>query len=47
MLEKKISIQTSSSVTDGGTQRTNYEREDIGLTLKSKNLEFQVTQNLL
>jgi general secretion pathway protein D len=33
---EKISMQTSSSVTDGGTQRTNYEREDIGLTLKVK-----------
>ena len=33
---RKISMQTSSSVTDGETQRTNYEREDIGLTLKIK-----------
>lgn len=33
---EKISIQTSSSVTDGGTQRTNFQREDVGLTLKVK-----------
>lgn len=33
---EKISIQTSSSVTDGGTSRTNYQREDVGLTLKVK-----------
>jgi len=33
---EKISIQTSSSVSDGGTQRTNYQREDVGLTLKVK-----------
>ena len=33
---EKISIQTSSSVTDGGTERTNYQREDVGLTLKVK-----------
>ncbi len=33
---EKISVQTSSSVTDGGTQRTNYQREDVGLTLKVK-----------
>jgi general secretion pathway protein D len=33
---EKISIQISSSVTDGGTQRTNYQREDVGLTLKVK-----------
>jgi general secretion pathway protein D len=33
---EKISIQVSSSVTDGGTQRTNYQREDVGLTLKVK-----------
>ena len=33
---EKISIQTSNSVTDGGTLRTNYQREDVGLTLKVK-----------
>ena len=33
---EKISIQTSSSLSDGGTQKSNYEREDIGLTLKVK-----------
>lgn len=33
---EKISIQTSSSVTDGGTERRNYQREDVGLTLKVK-----------
>ena len=33
---EKISVQTSSSVTDGGTQRSNYQREDVGLTLKVK-----------
>ncbi|MDY3204494.1 MAG: secretin N-terminal domain-containing protein [Arcobacter sp.] len=33
---EKISVQTSSSLTDGGTQRTNYQREDVGLTLKVK-----------
>lgn len=33
---EKISIQVSSSVTDGGTERTNYQREDVGLTLKVK-----------
>jgi len=33
---EKISMQISSSVTDGGTERTNYDREDIGLTLKVK-----------
>jgi general secretion pathway protein D len=33
---EKISIQTSSSITDGGTERTNYQREDVGLTLKVK-----------
>lgn len=33
---EKISVQTSSSVSDGGTQRTNYQREDVGLTLKVK-----------
>ncbi|WP_198305468.1 type II secretion system protein GspD [Arcobacter vandammei] len=33
---EKISVQTSSSVTDGGTQRTNFQREDVGLTLKVK-----------
>lgn len=33
---EKISIQISSSVTDGGTERTNYQREDVGLTLKVK-----------
>ena len=31
-----ISIKTSSSVTDGGTTRENFEREDVGLTLKVK-----------
>lgn len=33
---EKISMQTSSSVTDGGTSKSNYEREDVGLTLKVK-----------
>lgn len=33
---EKISVQTSSSVTDGGTSKTNYQREDVGLTLKVK-----------
>ncbi|BAK74205.1 MAG: secretin N-terminal domain-containing protein [Arcobacter sp.] len=33
---EKISVETSSSVTDGGTERTNYQREDVGLTLKVK-----------
>lgn len=33
---EKISVQTSSSVSDGGTERTNYQREDVGLTLKVK-----------
>ncbi len=33
---EKISVQTSNSVTDGGTSRTNYQREDVGLTLKVK-----------
>ncbi|WP_418179794.1 type II secretion system protein GspD [Aliarcobacter lanthieri] len=33
---EKISVQTSSSITDGGTERTNYQREDVGLTLKVK-----------
>lgn len=33
---EKISIQTSSSLTDGGTSKTNYQREDVGLTLKVK-----------
>ena len=31
-----ISIKTSSSVTDGGTTNENYQREDVGLTLKVK-----------
>ena len=31
-----ISIKVSSSVTDGGTVNENYEREDVGLTLKVK-----------
>lgn len=31
-----ISIKVSSSVTDGGTTKENYEREDVGLTLKVK-----------
>lgn len=31
-----VSIQTSSSVTDGGTTSNSYTREDIGLTLKVK-----------
>lgn len=31
-----VSIQTGSSTTDGGTTKINYEREDIGLTLKVK-----------
>jgi general secretion pathway protein D len=31
-----ISIKVSSSITDGGTTKENYEREDVGLTLKVK-----------
>ena len=31
-----ISIKVSSSVTDGGTVKENFEREDVGLTLKVK-----------
>ena len=31
-----ISIKVSSSITDGGTVKENYEREDVGLTLKVK-----------
>lgn len=31
-----ISIKTSSSVTDGGTTKENFKREDVGLTLKVK-----------
>jgi general secretion pathway protein D len=31
-----ISIKVSSSVTDGGNIKENYEREDVGLTLKVK-----------
>lgn len=31
-----ISIKTSSSITDGGTTRENFQREDVGLTLKVK-----------
>lgn len=31
-----ISIKTSSSVTDGGTTRENFQREEVGLTLKVK-----------
>jgi len=31
-----ISIQTGSTTTDGGTTKTNFEREDVGLTLKVK-----------
>ena len=33
---EKISVQTSSSVSDGGLERTNFQREDVGLTLKVK-----------
>lgn len=33
---EKISVEISSSITDGGTQRSNYQREDVGLTLKVK-----------
>ncbi|MDN5107097.1 secretin N-terminal domain-containing protein [Aliarcobacter butzleri] len=33
---EKISVEISSTLTDGGLQRINYEREDIGLTLKVK-----------
>ncbi|MCT7909760.1 hypothetical protein N5915_09370 [Arcobacter lacus] len=33
---EKISVEISSTLTDGGIQRTNYEREDVGLTLKVK-----------
>lgn len=33
---EKISVQTSTSLTDGGTERSNYQREDVGLTLKVK-----------
>ena len=31
-----ISIKVSSSISDGGTTKENYEREDVGLTLKVK-----------
>lgn len=31
-----ISLKVSSSVTDGGTTKENYQREDVGLTLKVK-----------
>ncbi|MDY0051287.1 MAG: hypothetical protein RBR65_01995 [Aliarcobacter sp.] len=31
-----ISLKVSSSVTDGGTVKENYQREDVGLTLKVK-----------
>ena len=31
-----ISVKTSSSITDGGTTNENYQREDVGLTLKVK-----------
>jgi len=31
-----ISIKTSSSISDGGTTNDNYQREDVGLTLKVK-----------
>jgi general secretion pathway protein D len=31
-----VSIQTGSTITDGGTTNTVFEREDIGLTLKVK-----------
>ncbi len=33
---KTISIKTTSSVTDGGTARDSFNREDVGLTLKVK-----------
>ena len=33
---EKISIKVSSSVTNGGTLKENYEREDVGLRLKVK-----------
>lgn len=36
-----ISIQTGSTVTDGGTTTNTYEREDIGLTLKVKPRVFK------
>ncbi len=31
-----ISVKTSTSITDGGTTNENYQREDVGLTLKVK-----------
>ena len=31
---RKISIKTSSSETAAGNERTNFQREDVGLTLK-------------
>jgi len=31
-----ISLKVSSSITDGGTVKENYQREDVGLTLKVK-----------
>lgn len=31
-----VSIQTTSTVTDGGNITNSYEREDIGLSLKVK-----------
>lgn len=36
-----ISIQTGTTVTDGGNTSTTYEREDIGLTLKVKPRVFK------
>ncbi len=31
-----VSVQTSSTITDGGTTKNSYKREDVGLTLKVK-----------
>ena len=31
-----ISVKTSSSITDGGTTKENFKREDVGLTLRVK-----------
>lgn len=42
-----VSIQTGSSTTDGGTTKINYEREDIGLTLKVRPRVSQDSKVLL
>ena len=42
-----ISIKVSSSVTDGGTVKENFEREDVGLTLKVKHRISNETKVIL